>query len=360
MKKPRIITEGSRTFLRLHTEKNELLDPRRADMLIQGKVDGLFPVQIVPKGKAYQFLYDVTGYMLLESYLKSGLRRAAFAALLRDVYETLRDLCQAFFSPESMLLSLDKVFLRPGSKKASFIFVPVQQYAGGQSVRDFYLSIAREAVLSPGESTAYVEELIALLKRGVNLSMFDLEEYIRKLSEMPMPDAPKNRCKKCHAVNRSASSFCAFCGAPLQAEEQGHAVYDPLAAKKAPKPILNGSAPEAAGPLQETGAASAPDGRRASLKKAWMLQKRTGSAFPVETARWTVGKSGCDCCIPDNPVVSRVHAEILQREDRFFVVDLCSTNRTYINGQPIPAQREVELQSGFLLRFGNEDFEFRL
>ncbi len=345
MKRPRIITEGSRTFLRLHTEKNELLDPRRADILIQGKVDGLIPVQIVPKGKTCLLLYDVTGYMFLESYLKSGLRRAALAALLRDIYETLRDLRQAFFSPESMLLSPDRVFLCPGSRKASFIFVPVQQYEGGQSVRDFYLSIAREAVLSPGESTAYVEELIALLKRGVNLSMFDLEEYIRKLSETPMPDAPKNRCKKCHAVNRSASSFCAFCGAPLQAEEQGHAVYDPLVAKKAPKPILNGSA---------------PDGRRASLKKAWMLQKRTGSAFPVETARWTVGKSGCDCCIPDNPVVSRVHAELLQREGRFFVVDLCSTNRTYVNGQPVPAQSEVELQSGFLLRFGNEDFEFRL
>lgn len=359
MKRPRIITEGSRTFLRLHTEKNELLDPRRADILIQGKVDGLIPVQIVPKGKTCLLLYDVTGYMLLESYLKSGLRRAALAALLRDIYETLRDLRQAFFCPESMLLSPDRVFLRPGSRKASFIFVPVQQYAGGQSVRDFYLSIAREAVLSPGESTAYVEELIALLKCGVNLSMFDLEEYIRKLSETPMPDAPKNRCKKCHAVNRSASSFCASCGTPLHTEEQGRAVYDPLAAEKAPKPILNGPAPENAGPCPETGPAE-PSEQRAPLRKAWMLQKRTGSAFPVETARWTVGKSGCDCCISDNPVVSRVHAELLQREGRFFVVDLCSTNRTYVNGQPVPAQSEVELQSGFLLRFGNEDFEFRL
>ena len=352
MKKTKILTENNRTFLRLQTERNEMLDPREADILTQGKVNGLFPVSVVPKGKTYQLVYDVTGYMFLESYLKSGLRKAAFAALLQEIYGTLRDLREAFFSPESMLLSLDRVFLSPGSKKVSFVFVPVQHYVGEHSMRDFYLAIARETVFSPGESPAYTEELTGLLKRGLNLSLFELEEYIRRLSQAPAPDTPKNRCNACHAVNRRAALFCAFCGAPMHVKgEQNRAVYDPLAAKKGPAP--GAPAPHGPEPLRER------DTPPASRGKAWMIRKRTGAAFPLETARWTVGKSGCDCSVPDNPAVSRLHAEILQREGHFFVVDLFSTNKTYVNGQPIPAQTEVELRSGFLVCFGNEEFEFR-
>lgn len=60
--------------------------------------------------------------------------------------------------------------------------------------------------------------------------------------------------------------------------------------------------------------------------------------------------------ITGNPGISRNHSVILTREEGIFVVDLNSTNGTYINGQRIPSMVETLLTHGAKLRLGNELF----
>lgn len=58
-------------------------------------------------------------------------------------------------------------------------------------------------------------------------------------------------------------------------------------------------------------------------------------------------------------MVSRSHADIISRSGRYFIMDLNSKNRTFVNGMPIPAQQEVEIHNGDAIRLANEEFEFR-
>jgi pSer/pThr/pTyr-binding forkhead associated (FHA) protein len=92
---------------------------------------------------------------------------------------------------------------------------------------------------------------------------------------------------------------------------------------------------------------------------ARLIQKRTGQTYPVEKPIYQIGKSGCDCNITDNPVVSRIHAQIIRREECFFVTDMFSTNKTFVNGRQIPAKQETALPFDSIICFGNEEFEFR-
>ena len=62
----------------------------------------------------------------------------------------------------------------------------------------------------------------------------------------------------------------------------------------------------------------------------------------------------------NNPVVSRRHAEIVDRDGRFFVIDLDSKNHTYINDEIIPSGYEMEIQNGDRLKLANEEFVFRV
>ncbi len=55
---------------------------------------------------------------------------------------------------------------------------------------------------------------------------------------------------------------------------------------------------------------------------------------------------------------SRRHAAVIARAGAFRVVDLGSTNGTYLNGRPV--QREETLQDGDRIRIGEEEFEFVL
>lgn len=70
-------------------------------------------------------------------------------------------------------------------------------------------------------------------------------------------------------------------------------------------------------------------------------------------------KSYVDYFVTNNPAVSRSHADIIARNNRYFIKDLNSKNRTYINSRPIEVQTEVELYDGDRIRLGNEEFIFR-
>lgn len=69
-------------------------------------------------------------------------------------------------------------------------------------------------------------------------------------------------------------------------------------------------------------------------------------------------KGYVDYFVTNNNAVSRGHADIITRGNRYFVRDLNSKNKTFINGQAIPAQYECEIFDGNRLTLGNEEFIF--
>ena len=71
-------------------------------------------------------------------------------------------------------------------------------------------------------------------------------------------------------------------------------------------------------------------------------------------------KSYVDYFVTNNIAVSRSHADIITRGNRFFVVDLNSKNHTYINGRVLPVHCEIEINNGDSLKLGNEEFIFHI
>ena len=65
-----------------------------------------------------------------------------------------------------------------------------------------------------------------------------------------------------------------------------------------------------------------------------------------------------DYFVSNNNAVSRSHADIITRGKKYFILDLNSKNRTYINDQMIPIQCEIEIRNGDHLKLGNEEFVF--
>ncbi len=86
----------------------------------------------------------------------------------------------------------------------------------------------------------------------------------------------------------------------------------------------------------------------------------TGETIMVNKPAFRLGKekSYVDYFVTNNVAVSRSHADIITRGKQCFVIDLNSTNHTYINGQRIPIHCEVEIHDGDRLKLGNEEFLF--
>jgi len=80
-----------------------------------------------------------------------------------------------------------------------------------------------------------------------------------------------------------------------------------------------------------------------------------GSRYMLADTRLTLGRDNdCDICLSDLSV-SRHHARIQPGMDGYYVVDLQSTNGTFVNDKPASM---CKLKDGDYLRFGNWIFRY--
>lgn len=94
----------------------------------------------------------------------------------------------------------------------------------------------------------------------------------------------------------------------------------------------------------------------------YLIRRKNNEKIILNKPVFRVGKerSYVDYFIGDNTAISRSHANIITREGTYFVVDTNSTNHTFINGNMINSNEEVQINHGDSIRFANEDFEFKL
>lgn len=92
-----------------------------------------------------------------------------------------------------------------------------------------------------------------------------------------------------------------------------------------------------------------------------LYRTQTGETVQINKPVFRIGKerSYVDYFVTNNNAVSRSHADIISRDTGYFIIDLNSKNRTYINNRAIAPQTETAIKDGDLLRLGNEEFIFR-
>lgn len=84
-----------------------------------------------------------------------------------------------------------------------------------------------------------------------------------------------------------------------------------------------------------------------------------GVSWPIEKAVTTVGRSASlsDIHIAHTGI-SRSHFQLLQEEDRIFVMDLKSTNKTFLNNRELKSYEKELLRNNDQIRSGNVIFKF--
>lgn len=80
--------------------------------------------------------------------------------------------------------------------------------------------------------------------------------------------------------------------------------------------------------------------------------------IPIQKTDCIIGKSKerADAVIDGNPAVSRVHCKIVLDGAKAYVVDLGSSNGTYVNGQKIRQGVQTQIEEGSRIRLANMEF----
>lgn len=99
---------------------------------------------------------------------------------------------------------------------------------------------------------------------------------------------------------------------------------------------------------------------QAQIIKPYLLRIKNNERIELNKPVFRIGKerSYVDYFVSDNTAVSRSHANIINKDNEFYIVDTNSTNHTYVNGSMIQSNVETKIEHGTKIRLANEDFEF--
>lgn len=120
--------------------------------------------------------------------------------------------------------------------------------------------------------------------------------------------------------------------------------------------VLNG------GGMGETTVLSAYHMQENPQVRPYLLRVKNNEKILLNKPVFRIGKekSYVDYFVGDNTAISRSHANIISRDNGYFIMDTNSTNHTYVNGTMIQSNEEIRLMEGTKIRLANEDFEFHL
>lgn len=92
-----------------------------------------------------------------------------------------------------------------------------------------------------------------------------------------------------------------------------------------------------------------------------LIRVLTNEIININKPVFRIGKEEkcVDYVVRDNAAISRSHIDIICRNGKFFVFDLHSKNKSYINDRVLPVEHETEIHDGDTLKLANEEFLFK-
>ena len=180
-------------------------------------------------------------------------------------------------------------------------------------------------------------------------------------------------CPNCHVLDPTWGDFCPFCDAEKRGNEKSPPLppnVQAMSEAQGSRRTRVGDGTPAAGRQTKvddgTGpTAQPPDTRRICGVLMTYTWSPSGDMFPVREGKNRIGAGAvsdeghrdCEIHVRADPTMSAEHALILCRHGRYELVDLNSSNGTFLNDEMVSTQA-MPLEMGARIKAGNTVFEF--
>lgn len=295
----------------------------------------LKPVTI--KKRKVEYLGPI-GISLLER-LQKTISKYDFFFLIEQVIVIIQRTIQGGMNIGDLLLNVEQVFINEVTKEIRFVYLPVRDVFNTPDILKFMESIIYLAKPSQEEDMEYISRFAFFLKSLNGFEPEQIEKFISREEEGAVR-AVKSGVSQRREMLADISNH-RYSVEEIE-EETGLLIDDEETGL-----LLN----------EETGLLSA----NVSVAYANLYRIATQETIVISKQVFRLGKDSgnSDYNVSGNDSVSRKHAEIIVKGNRYFVTDLNSRNRTYINGEVIPFKEEIEIIDGDVLKLANEEFIFR-
>ena len=370
----KVKSKDSKITIKSKLYKDESINQREVDILNSKVIRGIMKPTVEGSRK---ISYLSPAGVTLEEYLGSGISKNDFFLIFAQILEVIKSVDRNSFNINNLVMNLKYTFINKQTKEVHFIYQPIMSQRISANLASFLYDVAYNTKLALNEDVKPINELLAYIRSLNVVSVLPLENYILKVYPQIYKQVKRQKPgqsealvgsdvyyrrnewdeKKKKFVDGDATSLL------IEGDDEDEATS-----------LLNYDEDEATSLLiaddDDSTSLLNDDDEATSLlcdnsyfqRFPYLIRKNTFDRIDINKPVFRIGKerSYVDYFIGDNNTISRLHADIISRDNRYYLKDNNSTNHSYINGSMVQGNQESELFDGAVVTLSNEDFEFHI
>ncbi len=366
----KVKSKDSKITIKSKLDKDESINQREVDILNSKVIRGIMKPTVEGNRK---ISYLSPAGVTLEEYLGSGISKNDFFLVFAQILEVVKSVDRNSFNINNLVMNLKYTFINKQTKEVHFIYQPIMSQKISSNLASFLYDVAYSTRLALNEDIKPINELLAYI-RGLNVvAVLPLENYILKVYPQIYKQVKRQKPGQSEALVGSDVYY-----RRNEWDEKKRKITDDkptslLSDYDEPTSLLNdedeatsllmADDDNATSLLNYDDEATSLLGDNSSFQRfPYLIRKNTFDRIDINKPVFRIGKekSYVDYFIGDNNTISRLHADIISRDNRYYLKDNNSTNHSYINGSMVQGNQEAELFDGAVITLSNEDFEFHL
>lgn len=344
-------------------KKGQQLNQREFKLIYSGAVEGVLLLDIECKKNYVNLKYNTNGLIRMKDFLRMNeITKRLFVVMLRNIVVGLKSMENNRLSRDLISWNIGTTYVNPSSWHVYLMYIPLQPYEITGNLKNFLQEFISTCNFSGYETVEYVQELVNELNAEVTYTISKLEQYCDRVSEKILLGSAKQMdkffCPACLGKLMSDENVCPFCGTKITKQLSGNEIPGNKKTHCTENDVEQGTIV-----VNEdaNGLLTVFKGTSKAAQTMWLEDReRTGKIIPSKFP-FRLGKmDGVTDYRIYNSSVSRKHADIIKERGTYYVVDLGSTNGTYLSGIRLQPGVKEALTDGSILRFADAEFKVHI
>lgn len=335
--------------------QNAVINEKQYDVLRHNTKYGFCDLKKINKNK---LIYESSNSVTLYERLKKSITEYDFFFIVEQLVDILQKLEKIGLSYNNIVLDLKCVFFNEPTKELSFVYLPIATPHNGIGFLTFVEQIIY-SVKPFGDGTKYLSNFSYFMKKFNEFEADKVEAYIWHVNS-DIVKIIKSVDLKEKVNNINVEKYTEILDDEPTDLMTDDIEQDLMNEDDEKTELFNDD--EATELFSDDKTELFDESKATSCRFPTLIRTLTDEVIRINKPVFRIGKEeNCvDYIVTNNSAISRSHADIISRDGRYFVFDLRSKNKSYINNRVLPVEREVEINNGDVLKLADEEFLFQV
>ena len=339
----------NRLFVTAKISKENEINIHETEFLSKNYIRGILSPKL--KGKR-RLVYSGPSATPLFSYLTRPITKHEFFLITEQLIDVARRVRKKKLFPNKIVFDMTCIFINEATKELQFLYLPLSTVSAAPDMTAFLRNLTYSVTPAAERDTEYLSRFLFFLNGMQEYEAARIEQFIGSEDRTVIDIIKKPNCQESEKITDKP-----FDGHEINVDDdEGTAQL----IEEDDGTVRLEEEDDTTGLLTEedddaTGLLDAPPINYPSLYRV-LTDENISINKPV--FRLGKEKSYVDYFVQNNNAVSRSHADIITRGTKYYIIDLNSKNRTWVNGQFIPPQYEIEIFNNDRIKLANEEFIF--